>query len=202
MTPPAVFDIEPRRDIGERWNCPEKIPDFAGKPQPFGLALMATVDRVARKWMDDHGVPEAERAAIFGPRPSCPNPETRPIYRARTLDGVWAMAPYLHNGAVPSLDLLLRPASERPTKFCLGARDYDPRKVGYPADADCAEGETLFSTVDAAGKPLYGNSVAGHSFEDAPPAAPGDGANPRPGRVGRALSDAERDDLLDYLKTL
>ena len=193
VTPPAPFHIEPRRDIGDTYHCQADIPDYVGKPQPFGLALMATVDRIERKWMDDNGVAEADRPALFGARPGCPNPEQKPIYRARTLDGVWAMAPYLHNGSVPSLDLLLRKASQRPTKFCLGARDYDPGKVGYPADADCAEGETLFSTVDATGKPLNGNSVAGHSFED---------GGHKPGVVGRALSDGERGDLIEYLKTL
>ena len=193
VTPPTAFDIDPRRDLGERWTCTTQIPEYDGKPQPFGLALMATVDRIARKWMDDHDVAQADRETVFGSRKNCPNPETRPIYKARTLDGVWAMAPYLHNGSVPSLDLLLRPARERPSKFCLGARDYDPRAVGYPADPVCDLGETLFSTVDATGEPLHGNSVAGHSFED---------GGHRPGVVGRALNDDERRDLIEYLKTL
>lgn len=38
-------------------------------------------------------------------------------YRVPTLAGLWATAPYLHNGSVPTLDALLRPAAERPVTF-------------------------------------------------------------------------------------
>lgn len=38
-------------------------------------------------------------------------------YRAQPLAGVWATAPYLHNGSVPTLEDLLRPAAERPATF-------------------------------------------------------------------------------------
>ncbi len=38
-------------------------------------------------------------------------------YRTSQLAGVWATAPYLHNGSVPTLEDLLRPADERPVTF-------------------------------------------------------------------------------------
>jgi hypothetical protein len=41
-------------------------------------------------------------------------------YREDDLHGLWATAPYLHNGSVPTLDALLRPAAERPTTFMRG----------------------------------------------------------------------------------
>jgi hypothetical protein len=41
-------------------------------------------------------------------------------YRSPNLHGLWATAPYLHNGSVPTLDALLRPAAERPTSFMRG----------------------------------------------------------------------------------
>lgn len=41
-------------------------------------------------------------------------------YRASELHGLWATAPYLHNGSVPTLEDLLRPAAERPTTFMRG----------------------------------------------------------------------------------
>lgn len=41
-------------------------------------------------------------------------------YRVSDLHGLWASAPYLHNGSVPTLEDLLRPASERPTTFMRG----------------------------------------------------------------------------------
>jgi hypothetical protein len=59
-------------------------------------------------------------------------------YRVSDLHGLWASAPYLHNGSVPTLDDLLRPAAERPTTFM--------------------RGEFLVDTATA------GNSNAGHEF--------------------------------------
>src|SRR5690606_24698234 len=61
-------------------------------------------------------------------------------YKARSLNGIWATAPYLHNGSVPSLyDLLLpkkRPGDPeegeyRPDEFMVGSREFDPVKVGF-----------------------------------------------------------------------
>ena len=45
------------------------------------------------------------------------------------------------------------------------------------------------------GSPLRGNSVLGHSLEGTP--GPG-----KPGVIGRSLSEEERYDLIEYLKTL
>jgi hypothetical protein len=47
-------------------------------------------------------------------------------YESRVLEGIWATAPYLHNGSVPTLADLLMPAGDRPKDFRLGNR-YDPR---------------------------------------------------------------------------
>lgn len=38
-------------------------------------------------------------------------------YRTPDLGGLWATPPYLHNGSVPTLEDLLRPADERPKTF-------------------------------------------------------------------------------------
>lgn len=51
-------------------------------------------------------------------------------YVADVLDGVWARAPYLHNGSVPTLDHLLAPRT-RPVRFVRGALDYDTQAVGF-----------------------------------------------------------------------
>ena len=61
-----------------------------------------------------------KRAVVAGSAP----------YKARPLNGIWATAPYLHNGSVPNLDALLRPAKDRPTSFSIGTRTFDPEKVG------------------------------------------------------------------------
>ena len=101
-------------------------------------------------------------------------------YKARPLDGIWATAPYLHNGSVPTLDALLRPASQRPKSFSIGVRTFDPVRVGYLTDVP---GFPRFNVNEADGTPIPGNSNAGH--ED-----------------GASLSDEERSQLIEYLKTL
>ncbi|HEX8155125.1 MAG TPA: di-heme-cytochrome C peroxidase, partial [Thermoanaerobaculia bacterium] len=52
-------------------------------------------------------------------------------YKARPLDGIWATAPYLHNGSVPTLRDLLLPPAQRPKTFYVGSREFDPVNVGF-----------------------------------------------------------------------
>jgi hypothetical protein len=101
-------------------------------------------------------------------------------YKARPLNGIWATAPYLHNGSVPNLDALLQPATKRPTSFAIGVRTFDPVRVGFLTDAP---GFPQFRVNNPDGTPIPGNSNAGHEF----------GAN---------LSDTQRGQLVEYLKTL
>lgn len=51
-------------------------------------------------------------------------------YSARPLSGIWAQAPYLHNGSIPTIYHLLMP-KERPQKFVKSRLDYDVMKVGF-----------------------------------------------------------------------
>lgn len=51
-------------------------------------------------------------------------------YMASVLDGIWARAPYLHNGSVPTLRHLLVP-HERPATFLRGTDGYDQDAVGW-----------------------------------------------------------------------
>ncbi|MEJ7604887.1 MAG: hypothetical protein WKF37_01120 [Bryobacteraceae bacterium] len=44
------------------------------------------------------------------------------IYKARPLNGIWAVAPYLHNGSVPNLFELLSPYADRSKDFWLGSK--------------------------------------------------------------------------------
>ena len=101
-------------------------------------------------------------------------------YKARPLNGIWATAPYLHNGSVPNLDALLRPAAQRPLSFSIGVKTFDPVRVGYMTDV---AGFPRFNVQNPDGTPIVGNSNAGHEF-------------------GAKLSDDERSWLLEYLKTL
>jgi mono/diheme cytochrome c family protein len=198
---PGFLDFQPARDLGAAWGCPDM--PAASSQMSYGLALMIAVDRTAKKWMKDHNVSPTDQAAMWGARKNCPNPggagEPLPYYRARPLNGVWATAPYLHNGSVPSLYWMLKPAAERPKQFCMGTRDFDPQQVGFRVEAGekpaCRHGETLFSVVDSRGSPIPGNGNLGHSLEGTP--GPG-----KPGVIGRLLKEGERYDLIEYLKTL
>lgn len=127
----------------------------------------------------------------------------RPLYRARPLDGIWATAPYLHNGSVPNLDQMLRKASDRVKEFCVGSRQFDPKFVGLRLEfprkqkrrdktETCPRGLTRLKT-DA-----LGSSNAGHSFEG----DPRDDRKYPLGVVGPELDEAKRKQLIEYLKTL
>jgi mono/diheme cytochrome c family protein len=63
-----------------------------------------------------------------------PNNEHRG-YNARPLSGVWAQAPYLHNGTVPTIYHLLVP-DERPAGFIKSRLDYDSRYLGFSWNAE------------------------------------------------------------------
>jgi hypothetical protein len=102
------------------------------------------------------------------------------IYKGRPLNGIWATAPYLHNGSVPTLADLLKPAQDRPKTFTVGSREFDPEKVGIRTDAP---GYPVFRARNEDGTPVPGNSNEGHEY----------GAN---------LSKGERRALLEYLKSL
>lgn len=96
-------------------------------------------------------------------------------YKARPLNGIWATAPYLHNGSVPTLKALLEPEARRPEKFSLGGWEFDPVNVGYaPYEGDRA---FVFDTS------RRGNSNKGHLW-------------------GTDLEDEEKAALLEYLKSL
>lgn len=51
-------------------------------------------------------------------------------YKADMLRGIWAQAPYLHNGSVPTLGQLMCPAT-RPRRFLRGNLYYDEALVGF-----------------------------------------------------------------------
>jgi hypothetical protein len=206
---PGFLDIQPARDMqpaadGKGSECTD-LPapsTYSSTDMPYSIALMTTVELVSRKWMNDNHVSEADQKELWGPRKNCPNPGTDLHYRARPLNGVWATAPYLHNGSVPSLYWMLMPAGQRPKQFCMGFRDFDPQQVGFHVEANeapsCKNGETLFTVTGADGKPLHGNSNLGHSLEGSA-AAPDEH---KAGVIGRMLTDEERMDLIEYLKTL
>jgi hypothetical protein len=117
------------------------------------------------------------------------NPQRSTGYVAPILSGLWLSAPYLHNGSVPTLWHLMRPA-ERPRGFMVGGHRLDFTRVGidsvagadgirrYPPGYRPWSEPVLYDTM------LPGKSNAGHEAEFVP------------------LADAEKDDLLEFLKLL
>lgn len=103
-------------------------------------------------------------------------------YKARPLTGIWATAPYLHNGSVRTLYELLLPDEARETSFPVGSREFDPRDVGFRPIS--GPGGFIFRTVDERGEPIPGNSNRGHDYDNA------------------SLTEDNRRALVEYLKTL
>jgi hypothetical protein len=150
----------------------------------FGTALRQVVDMTVGHWYDSQQPPisEALREQMNGNRPS--GVRALLSYKVRPLNGIWATPPYLHNGSVPNLYALLSPVAERPKRFWLGNREYDPVNVGYSVDK--LHGGFEFDTT------IRGNSNSGHEFIDSPNKA---------GVIGRQLTPDERRALIEYLKT-
>jgi mono/diheme cytochrome c family protein len=99
-------------------------------------------------------------------------------YVALALDGVWARAPYLHNGSVPSLRDLLERVENRPKIFYRGYDVYDPKKIGFISDVPSKAGRQFFKYDTA----LPGNGNAGHLY-------------------GIELPEADKNALMEHLKT-
>lgn len=100
-------------------------------------------------------------------------------YESRVLQGIWAAAPYLHNGSVPTLAQLLTPAAQRVTSFQVGS-NYDQVNIGL------ATTQTQFNytyVTTGCSNLNSGNSNCGHEY-------------------GTTLSASDKAALLEYLKTL
>lgn len=110
-------------------------------------------------------------------------------YQAPPLDGVWATAPYFHNGSAPTVYDVLK-SSRRPALYTRSFRtereDYDPVKLGWKVqildkppsdDVPAIERRKVYDTTQP------GRSNAGHPFGD-------------------DLSEEERLAVIEYLKTL
>ena len=106
-------------------------------------------------------------------------------YVAPPLDGLWASAPYFHNGSVPTLWHVLNP-EKRPAVWKRSEAGYDQTRVGL----EVQEFEDIPGTItQPAERRRYfdtrkkGKSAAGHDFPS-------------------VLTDDEKRAVLEYLKTL
>lgn len=82
------------------------------------------------------------------------------VYKARPLNGIWATAPYLHNGSVPNLRELLLPSKERVARFYVGSNEFDPINIGFVSEGDpkFPERSRLIDTTTP------GNLNTGHDY--------------------------------------
>ena len=108
-------------------------------------------------------------------------------YVAPPLDGVWATAPFLHNGSVPTIAALLD-SSTRPKYWVrtFDSSDYDAAALGWKftkLDHGQAGEPTLNARIKIYDTTLPGYGNTGHTFGD-------------------DLDDDDRRALLEYLKTL
>src|ERR1700722_627923 len=148
----------------------QPVPSAAGKP--FPQAFQPILDKLKARAFQDDGISIADQKTMDAPHVIW---RATGKYVARPLSGVWATAPYLHNGSVPTLWHLLRP-DQRPRTFITGNLEYDPVKVGY---ATSGKGWT-FDTSQP------GNSNIGHVGD----------------KYGTNLSEDQKAALLEYLKSI
>ncbi|MEE4277883.1 MAG: di-heme-cytochrome C peroxidase [Halieaceae bacterium] len=94
-------------------------------------------------------------------------------YKARPLNGIWATAPYLHNGSVPNLRQMLW-IEERQKRFTVGCTEFDPEVVGFVQT--CENASILDTSVP-------GNTNVGHLKT-------------------QQLGEEQRRALLEFLKSL
>ena len=169
---------------GEKWTYPNKIvplDEIGTDPARFKGIEKAYGEGYLESWFG-----QEEREWKFA--------DKKPLrmtdgYQAPPLDGVWATAPYFHNASVPTLAGVLN-SKARPKLYTrsykTGEADYDRVNVGWkvtelkepPSDKlPPFERRKIYDTS----KPGRGND--GHTY--------GDG-----------LSDEERGQVIEYLKTL
>jgi mono/diheme cytochrome c family protein len=167
---------------GEKWTYPNKIVPlqeigtdparFHGISDQFGEAYAASWFSKEREgWFGDD----------FTPRKTAG-------YQAPPLDGIWATAPYFHNGAAPTVYHVLN-SKARPKVFTRSYRTemeaYDAEKLGWKVEIveksdpslPAIERRRIYDTSQP------GRSNGGHTYGD-------------------KLTEEERMAIIEYLKTL
>jgi hypothetical protein len=180
--PPKSYSVEDSQLLKD---CAGVKAGQAFSGNPFAKTVQVSVDSIKQKAYAAASIDTAQQRAMEdldqrgGVAWRDTLIDTQPPYgpyAARPLYGIWAAAPYLHNGSVPTLYHLLLPPDQRPKTFVLGAREYDPVKLGFVVDTACSAQDCLVDTSET------GNGNAGHLW-------------------GTDLPESDRMALLEYLKT-
>lgn len=154
-----------------------EFPEYPNRIVP--LDEIGTDPAYARYFVEQSGLPDWYNQSWFATSSPASRLQPSAGYMAPPLDGVWATAPYLHNGSVPTLRDLLD-SSRRPAVWSRpnSLDTYDLEQVGWPYHRDKAQDDEV--TYDTR---LPGQSNQGHTFGD-------------------ELSASQRNALIEYLKTL
>jgi hypothetical protein len=167
--PIEAIGTDPRQAV----NFATRQVTLGQQSQPLGAWVKLVTDKVVGQYTADPK--NAARAELI----NCGAANDFQVieeYRARPLNGFWATAPYLHNGSVPDMVELLKPAAQRPATFYVGNWEFDPEHLGFEWSSPFPNA-FLFDTSGT------GNSNAGHEF-------------------GTQLSAEDQRALIEYLKTL
>ncbi len=167
---------------GTDWTYPNKVValDVIGTDRRLAEALTEkNLEFYNKSWFAQEKGPHGKRLQAVD----------RGGYQAPPLDGVWATAPYFHNGSVPTIYDVLN-SKVRPKAFTrsyrTGKEDYDPAKLGWKItvlekapgpEAPAMERRRTYDTTQS------GQHNTGHRFGD-------------------ALSEEDRMAVIEYLKTL
>jgi mono/diheme cytochrome c family protein len=168
---------------GRNWSYPNKIvplEEIGTDPTRFGGLSRRLGEHYNRSWF------AREKRGWLGDGYQTTRPKG---YQAPPLDGIWATAPYFHNGSVPTVYNVLDSQS-RPKIFTRSFRTddtaYDREKLGWKvqvlrrapsADLPAYERRQVYDTTQ------QGRGNGGHTFGD-------------------AFSDEQRRAVIEYLKTL
>ncbi|HQR06219.1 MAG TPA: c-type cytochrome [Gemmatales bacterium] len=167
---------------GENWTYPNKIIDIdeIGTDSTRALAIDDRAkEHYDKTWFAQETDSEGKKLVT----------SNQHGYVAPPLDGIWATAPYLHNGSVPTLYHLLN-SKTRPAKYTRSFRteetDYDHHQVGWKVTEVRNDAAELAHPIEKrkiydTSKPGRGNR--GHTFGD-------------------KLTEEQRWALIEYLKTL
>ena len=123
-------------------------------------------------------------------------------YVAKSLAGIWATAPYLHNGSVANINQLLLPSNKRNKVFVVGGHVYDNENMGFTSNAEAhpdgkvksrsrASKESLASLCKNDSTRCFNISLSGNS-----------NAGHEPSMYGGELIDVEKKQLIEFLKVI
>lgn len=167
---------------GANWTYPNKIvplDKIGTDPRLAESFSEKNVRHINASWLAQQAGPDGKPFVVSDTRG----------YQAPPLDGVWATAPYFHNGSAPTVYNVLNSAA-RPKVFTrsyrTGEDEYDPVRLGWkvtvlgaPPASEVPEYERrkVYDTT------LPGRGNGGHTYGD-------------------DLSDDDRLAVIEYLKTL